>query len=62
MKIKELQKLSKADGEKKLAELKMELMKSKIGASKAGTAKIRQIRKIIARIHTINNKKLLKKT
>lgn len=62
MKTKELQKLSEKDREKKLGELKMELMKSKVGASKAGTAKIKQIRKIIARIYTINNKKLLKKT
>lgn len=55
MKFKEIQKLNKADREKKLRELQGELMKSKVGASKAGSSKSKQIRKIIARIHTLNN-------
>ncbi|MFH1787629.1 MAG: hypothetical protein ABH811_02465 [archaeon] len=50
MKSKDIQKLSKADREKKLKDLKMELIKSKPGSSKT-----KQIRKMIARIHTFNN-------
>lgn len=52
MKYKELIKLTENDREKKLKELKMELTKSK--ASKT-SSKIKQIKKIIARIHTIKN-------
>ena len=33
----------------------MELIKSKANASKGGSSKIKEIRKIIARIHTFNN-------
>jgi len=55
MKAKEVKKLSKEDREKKLKELKMELVKSKANASKGGSSKIREIRKVIARIHTFNN-------
>ena len=55
MKAKEIKKLSKQDREKKLKDLKMELIKSKANASKGGSSKIKEIRKIIARIHTFNN-------
>ena len=65
IKIKEIRKMSKQDREKKLKELKIELVKSKTGASKAGGSKAREIRKIIAQIHTINakdNSEVLKNT
>ncbi|MFH1585331.1 MAG: 50S ribosomal protein L29 [archaeon] len=68
MKHKELKKLSKQDREKKLKELKLERIKSKAAASKTGSSKTKEIKKIIARILTINaeeNKKsneALKKT
>ena len=53
MKFKEIQKLSKAEREKKLKELKMELVKSKVASSKgSGSSKTKQIKKIIARMHT----------
>ncbi len=55
MKFREIQKLSKSDREKKLKELRLELIKSQTGASKQGGSKARQIRKIIARILTLNN-------
>lgn len=54
MKFQELTKLTSNEREKKLKELKMELAKA--NASKTGT-KIRQIKKIIARIYTINTSK-----
>ncbi len=54
MKFKEVQKLNKQERENKLKELKMELLKSKTAASKTGGAKTKQIKKIIARIHTFN--------
>lgn len=53
MKFKELKKISKEDREKKLKELKMELLKSKT-ASKTGSSKTQQIKKIIAKILTLN--------
>jgi len=53
MKYKEIQKLSKGEREKKLKELKVELMKSKANATKAGS-RTKEIRKIIARILTLN--------
>ncbi|MAG11099.1 50S ribosomal protein L29 [Candidatus Pacearchaeota archaeon] len=59
MKYKDIQKLSEKDREKKLKELKMELIKSKTGTEKQGGSKTRNIRKIIARIHTFNNQNKL---
>ena len=54
MKAKDIQKMSKGEREKKIKELKLELIKSKISASKAGSSKIREIKKIIARLLTLN--------
>ena len=55
MKFKEIEKLGKNEREKKLKELKLELVKSKANAQKSGANKTKQIKKIIARIHTLNN-------
>ena len=55
MKFKEIEKLSEQDREKKLKELKLELVKSKVNVSKTGSAKVKAIKKIIARILTLNN-------
>lgn len=55
MKFKDIKKLSENDREKKLKELKLELIKSKANASKTGSSRIKQIKKIIARIYTFNN-------
>ena len=54
LKAKEIIKMSKEDKGKKLKELKLELVKSKLSASKNGSSRTKEIRKIIARIHTIN--------
>lgn len=54
LKYKDIQKMNKANLEKKMKELKLELVKSKANAAKTG-AKTKEIKKIIARIHTFNN-------
>lgn len=54
-KMKDLQSLSKLDREKKLKDLKIELMKAKSSAQKTGSSKIREIKKTIARIFTIES-------
>lgn len=63
-KYKEIQKMGKDEIGKKLKELKLELVKSR--ASKTGSSKTKDIKKIIARIKTFNNlenkSKELKKT
>lgn len=50
MKSKEISGMSKAEREKKLKELRFELIKSKSG--KTGSSKTKEIKKIIARIKT----------
>ena len=55
MKYKQLKDLTKQDREKKLKELKMELGKEKVNASNTGGSKAKQMRKIIARINTLNS-------
>ena len=53
LKTKEIKNMSKKDREKKLKELRMELVKSRSGNSKAGN-RTREIKKIIAKILTLN--------
>jgi len=53
LKSKEIKKMSKEEIERKLKELKIELVKSKASPSKKGP-KIKEIKKIIARILTLN--------
>jgi len=54
MKFKDIKKLNKDERTKKMKELKVELIKSKVAASKTGNTKTREIKKIIARILTLN--------
>ena len=58
MKYSEIQKLSKSDREKKMKDLKMELIKSKTAGEKTGNNKAKQIKKIIARLHTFNSSEI----
>lgn len=53
MKYKEIQKLSKEDREKKLKELKMELVKANADSVKGVSSKAKNIKKIIAKINTL---------
>jgi ribosomal protein L29 len=55
LKFKDMKKMNKEELEKKMKELKLELIKSKVSASKSGSSKIKEIKKIIARILTLNN-------
>ncbi len=59
IKIRDLRTMSKEEREKKIEELKMELVKSKINASRTGGSRTREIKKLIARLITLNkvNKK-----
>ncbi len=54
IKSKEITKMSEKDIEEKLKELKMELIKEKVGAAKGGKLKTREIKRTIARLLTIN--------
>lgn len=54
LKAKDIRRMSKGERTKKLEELKMELIKSKVGASKTSNSKTREIKKIIARLITLN--------
>jgi ribosomal protein L29 len=53
IKTKDLKRMSKEEREKKLQELKMELIKSKVASQKSG-AKVKEIKKMIAKILTLN--------
>jgi len=54
MKYKEIAKINKEDQEKKLKDLKVELIKSRAKTSKTGNSSTKQIKKTIARILTFN--------
>jgi len=53
IKAKDIQKMSKEDREKKMEELGIELVKARVNASKTGSSKVREIKRLIARILTI---------
>ncbi len=56
LKFKDIKKMDKQEIEKKMKELKLELIKAKANASKSGSSKIKQIKKIIARMLMFNSK------
>ena len=60
LKTKDIANFSKEDREKKLKELKLELVKARISASKAGTSKVKEIKRTIARIFTFNKSEEIK--
>lgn len=55
LKIKDIKNMNAEGRMKQIEELKFELVKAKVNASKAGTSKAKDIKKIIARILTLNN-------
>jgi ribosomal protein L29 len=63
IKTKDISKMSEKDMEEKIKELKMELMKNRVGTSKGGKIKTREIKRTIARLLTVNrlNKKPIEK-
>jgi len=54
MKSKEFKNMGKEEREKKIHELKLELIKSKVNAAKGGSSKIKNIKRTLARIITLN--------
>jgi ribosomal protein L29 len=54
IKAKDIQKMSKEERNQKLEELKMELIKARVNASKTGNSKVREIKRLVARIITLN--------
>jgi ribosomal protein L29 len=54
LKTKDIKKMDSAEKMKKIDELKLEMIKAKVSASKSGSSKIKEIRKTIARILTLN--------
>jgi len=57
MKYKEITKMSGEDRERKMKDLKMELIKSRAKTSKTGSSNTKQIKKTIAKILTFNTSK-----
>jgi ribosomal protein L29 len=57
MKYKEITKMNKEDREKKIKELKIELIKSRTKSTKTGSSNTRQIKKTIAQMLTFNTSK-----
>ncbi len=55
MKFKDITRLSSEEREKKIKELKVELIKSRSKASKTGNTNTREIKKTIAKIMTFNS-------
>jgi len=54
IKAKDIRKMGKEEKNKKLEELKMELIKARVNASKTGNSKVREIKRLVARIITLN--------
>ena len=50
LKSKEIGKMSEGDRSNKLIEMRAELVKARAGAQKSGNSRVREIKKIIARI------------
>jgi ribosomal protein L29 len=57
MKYKEITKMSNEDRERKLNDLKIELLKSRTKSSKTGSSNTKEIKKTIAKILTFNTSK-----
>jgi len=53
LKAKDLKRMGKSELDIKLGELKFELVRSKANASKTGSSKTKEIKKMIARIKTL---------
>lgn len=56
IKMEDLKRMNEQERAKKLQELKLELIKSKVSTVKTGSSRPGEIRKVIARILTLNKK------
>lgn len=59
VKFKELSKLSQKERNNKLNELKLDLIKARVTASKGGKTKIREMKKTIAKLNMLGKSKNL---
>ena len=55
LKSREIKNMSQEDRNKRILELKLELIKAKANVAKTGVSRAKEIRKLIARIKTISN-------
>lgn len=55
LKSKDIKKMNEEERQKKIDELKFELIRSKANAQKTGASKTKEIKRTIARILTLNN-------
>ena len=53
IKAKDILKMSKEERKKKLEELGIELVRARVNASKTGSSKVKEIKRLIARLLTI---------
>jgi ribosomal protein L29 len=56
VKFKELSKLGKKDIDKKIQEIKLETIKARVTASKGGKVKIRELKKTLAKLLSLQEK------
>jgi len=56
IKFKDLEKMNMEERNKKMHEMKFELVKARTSAAKSGTSRAKEIKKVIARILTLNTK------
>lgn len=54
IKANDVRKMGKEEKDRKLEELKMELIRARVNSSKTGNSKVREIKRLIARIITLN--------
>jgi len=54
LKSKDILKMSKKERQEKIKDLKMELIKERVNLSKGGKLKVKEIKRTIARLITIN--------
>ncbi len=52
MKFKDIQNMTKEEKEEKLKELRLELIKAQVNVTKSGKNRVKEIKKLIARILT----------
>lgn len=55
-KFKELSNLSKKDIKQKMEDLKLEIIKAKVTASKGGKVKLREMKRTLAKLNMLYNK------
>ena len=62
LRIKDIRKMNLKEINEKIKELKIELVKNQVAASKGGKLKTREIKRTIARLLTVNRLNLVKET